>query len=76
MQEIGDKAGLCGSLFNMGFMHHQNNEVQKAVGAWVASYQIAKAINYAQVLQALGNLAPQLGLPEGLEGWDELVQKV
>jgi hypothetical protein len=56
----------------MGFIHHQNNEKEEAFRAWLSAYQIAKAINYAQVLQALANLAPQLGLEEGLAGWERL----
>ena len=35
-------------------------------------YRIAKSINLAQVLQALESLAVQLGLPGGLDGWDQL----
>jgi hypothetical protein len=36
---------------------------------------IASQIGYAQVLQALAQLAPRLGLPEGLEGWEKLAQQ-
>ncbi len=43
---------------------------------WASSYVIAKQIGYAQVLQALSQLAPQLGLPEGLAGWENLAQRV
>jgi tetratricopeptide (TPR) repeat protein len=74
-QQIGDKAGLCATLFNMGHIHMQNKQVQEAVSAWVAVYAIAKQINEFQALQALSKLAPQLGLPEGLEGWEMLAQR-
>ena len=74
-QQIGDRAGLCATLFNMGHIHLQNKQVQEAVSAWVTVYVIAKPMNLAQVLQALANLAPQLGLPEGLEGWERLAQQ-
>jgi len=75
-QQIGDKAKLCVTLFNMGHIHLQNKQVQEAVSAWVTAYLIAKQINEYQVLQALSSLAPQLGLPEGLEGWEELARRV
>ncbi len=75
-QQIGDKAGLCATLFNIGHIHAQKGEIQEAVSAWVTVYLIAKQIGYAQVLQALANLAPQLGLPEGLEGWEMLAQRI
>ena len=75
-QEIGDKAGLCATLFNMGHIYAQNNEMQEATGTWVITYLIAKQINSAQALQALANLAPQLGLPAGLGGWEQLAEQM
>jgi hypothetical protein len=74
-QQIGDKAGLCVTLFNMGHIHAQNNQMQDAAGAWVTAYLIAKPMRLAQVLQALAQLAPQLGLPEGLAGWERLARQ-
>ena len=74
-QEIGDVAGLCVTLFNMGHIHAQNNEINEAVSAWVTVYQLAKPRQLAQALQALSNLAPQLGLPPGLDGWEMLSQR-
>jgi hypothetical protein len=55
--------------------HYQNKQIQEAVQAWVTVYTIAKPMNLAQVLQALAQLAPQLSMPPGLEGWEELAQK-
>ena len=75
MQQIGDKAGLCVTLFNMGHIHAQNKQMQEAVNAWVNVYIIAKPMGLANVLQALSQLAPQLGLPEGLAGWEQLAQR-
>jgi len=75
-QQIGDKAGLCATLFNIGHIHWQNEQVQEAVSAWVAVYMVAKPMNLAQALQALANLAPQLGLPEGLQGWEALARRM
>ena len=74
-QQIGDKAGLCATLFNMGHIHAQNKQIQEAVSAWVTVYLIAKQINEYRVLQALSQLAPQLGLPAGLQGWEMLAQR-
>ena len=76
MQQIGDKAGLCVTLFNMGHIHAQNKQMQEAVNAWVNVYIIAKPMGLANVLQALSQLAPQLGLPEGLAGWEQLAQRI
>jgi hypothetical protein len=60
----------------MGHIHTQNNQIQEALQAWVTVYVIAKQMNLAQALQALGNLAPNLGLPEGLDGWEMLAQRM
>jgi tetratricopeptide (TPR) repeat protein len=76
MQQIGDKEGLCATLFNTGHIHMQNNQMQEAVSAWVTVYLIAKQMNLAQALQALSKLAPSLGLPEGLDGWEQLAQRI
>ncbi|RXK87528.1 tetratricopeptide repeat protein, partial [Chlorobaculum sp. 24CR] len=76
LQEIGDKSGLCYTLFNMGHIHLQNEDVQNAVLSWVTVYRIAKAIDLAQVLQALESLAGQLGLEGGLDGWEQLSQQM
>jgi len=75
MQQIGDKAGLCATLFNIGHIHLQNDENQEAVDAWVTVYLLAKQMNLARVLSALANLAPELGMPEGLAGWEMLAQR-
>ncbi len=34
-QQIGDMAGLCATLFNMGHIHWQNEQQDEAVSAWV-----------------------------------------
>lgn len=74
-QEIGDSASLCTTLFNMGFIHAQNDEIPEAMSTWLTAYQLAKEMNLAQLLEALGNLAPQLGLGGGLAGWERLAQQ-
>ncbi|MCQ3945465.1 MAG: hypothetical protein DPW21_02080, partial [Anaerolineae bacterium] len=73
-RQIGDKAGMCATLFNMGHIYAQNEQIQEALSAWLTVYKIAKKINEYQALQALSQLAPQLGLPEGLEGWEMLAR--
>lgn len=74
-QKIGDRAGMCVTLFNMGHMYARDKKIQEAVGMWVNAYLIAKQIGYAELLKALASLAPQLGLPEGLEGWEMLSRR-
>jgi tetratricopeptide (TPR) repeat protein len=75
-KQIGDRAGLCATLFNIGHIHTQNNQTQEAISAWVNSYVIAKQIGLVQGLQVLARLAPQLGMPEGLEGWEQLARRI
>lgn len=60
----------------MGHIHAQNKQIQEAVQAWVTAYIIAKPMNLAQALQALSQLAPQLGLPPGLAGWEALARQM
>jgi len=74
-QQIGDKAGMCVTLFNMGHMFAREEKIQDAVQAWVTVYKLAKEINEYSALKALSELAPQLGLPEGLEGWEMLANR-
>jgi len=73
-EAIGDRAGLCATLFNLGHRYAQNEQMEEALAAWLRAYRIATEINLARVLQALADLAPQLGLPAGLAGWEELAQ--
>ncbi len=75
-QEIGDKSGLCATLFNIGHIHLQNEEVPQAIQAWVTVYQLAKPMQLSQALEALENLAGQLGLPDGLNSWETLAQQM
>ena len=75
-QQIGDKAGLCATLFNIGHIYQQHNQIEKALLSWIESYQIAKQIGNAQALAALEKLAEQRGLPNGLDGWEALAEKL
>jgi tetratricopeptide (TPR) repeat protein len=74
-QQIGDKAGICATLYNIGFFHLQNNEIDEAFSAWITVYILASSINNAHALKALAGLAPEIGLPHGLEGWKKLAQQ-
>ncbi len=75
-QESGDNTGLCNTLFNMGHIHAQNEDLSNAVSSWVAAYRIASKINIAEGLQNLASLAMQIGLPGGLDGWQQLSQQM
>jgi len=75
-QAIGDKSGLCATLFNMGHIHYQNEDVPHAISAWVTVYQLAKPMQLTQALNALEQLAGQLGLPDGLGSWEKLAQQM
>ncbi|MDS4025730.1 MAG: tetratricopeptide repeat protein [Candidatus Contendobacter sp.] len=72
---MGDRAGLCPTLFNIGHIYWQKNEHQQALAYFVAAYQIAKGIGYAEALMNLENLAKQLG-GSGLEDWERLSQQM
>lgn len=72
--EIGDRVGLCVTLFNMGNITFRDNNIEQAMDYWLTTYGIAKEINLAQVLQFLDKLAPHIGLKEGLASWDKLYQ--
>lgn len=58
-----------------GVIHAENNQPKEALRAWVTAYVMAKQMNLAQALDALAKLAPLLGMPEGLEGWEKLAEK-
>jgi hypothetical protein len=60
----------------MGHIFLQNEQQQEAVTAWVTVYRLAQPMGLAQVLQALEGLAGQLGLPGGLQGWEELSRRM
>lgn len=75
-QEIGDIAGLCATLFNMGHIHFQNKELAGAMQTWSTVYGIAQKINLTQALDALESLAEQLSLDGGLEGWEKLERQL
>jgi len=75
-QEIGDVAGLCTTLFNMGALHWEKGEQAEAIRAWVRVYRQARPMGLKQVLDALEGLAGQLGLPGGLDAWEELARRM
>jgi hypothetical protein len=60
----------------MGHIHLQNEDVPQAISAWVTVYQLAKPMQLTQVINALEQLAGQLGLPDGLDSWEKLAQQM
>ena len=74
-REIGDRSGMCPTLFNMGHIHYQNNDQENAMIHWVNSYRIAKEIGFAQALSALKSMAQQLG-GNDLSFWDAIAEKM
>ena len=68
-------AGLCSTLFNIGHIQYQNKAKDKAMETWLNVYQLAKSIQLVEILEALSNLAPDLGMPKGLEGWEDLLKQ-
>ncbi len=75
-QEIGDSAGLCLTLFNISQIYFQNDDSENAFTSWVMAYKIANNTGCKYILQLLEELAPQLGLPDGLDGWEQLSQQM
>jgi len=66
---------MFATLFNMGHIHAQNDEIHDAIGLWLQIYGIAKPIHLAQLLDALESLAGQLGQEGGLQFWQGLAQQ-
>ncbi|MCX5829777.1 MAG: tetratricopeptide repeat protein [Deltaproteobacteria bacterium] len=76
VRQIGDKQGMCAILINIGNIHAQKEQKEEAFSAWVTVYRTAKQMGLAQALRALEKLAPELGMPAGLAGWEELAQRL
>jgi tetratricopeptide (TPR) repeat protein len=70
-REIGVRAEMSRTLFNIASAHWERGEKDQALAGWLAAYRLAKAIGYAPALQALDDLARQLG-GEGLAYWEAL----
>lgn len=74
-KEIDNKAGLCNTLFNIGHIYYKNNQKDKAINTWLDAYQIASSIELKRGLDALEGLGTQLGLKDGLIGWQALLDE-
>ncbi|MDS4029710.1 MAG: hypothetical protein RKO66_06525, partial [Candidatus Contendobacter sp.] len=72
---IGDRAGLCPTLFNIGHLHWRKDEHQQALACWATTYRIAKEIGLSEALMNLEQLAKRLG-GSGLEDWERLSQQM
>lgn len=70
-QEIGDVAGLCTTLFNMGHIYLLKEDVTQAIGTWHGLYQFAKEKKQDKFLNAL----EALGLPGGLSFFEGLASQ-
>ncbi len=55
-KEIGDKAGMCATLFNMGHIAWGAKKQEKALSYWVEVHSIANTLREAQALDALDGL--------------------
>lgn len=73
-EEIGDVAGMCVTLFNMGHISRVQEDRREAMDYWLSAYRHAKKIGHAQSLDALDELAKELG-GEGLESWEQLLSE-
>lgn len=73
-EQVGDKIGICRTLLNLGNIHAQSQQIEEAYIEWVDSFILAKEIGLDQVLQVLESIAPQIGLPKGLGGWEILAR--
>ena len=74
--KINDNDGLCSALFNMGLLYMQKGQVLDANLIWVNLYVFAREMNLGQALHRLAKIAPKVGLPEGLDGWERLAQNM
>jgi hypothetical protein len=63
---------MCATLFNIGHIHLAKEEIQEALSAWFEVYEVAKEIEYAEVLEALDGLAKHFGF----ENFEALKQKI
>jgi len=75
-QEIGDKSGVCSTLFDIGHIYMKKDNIREAVLAWVRSYWFAKELNLSEVIEALKSIAGQIGLPGGINGWEQILQQI
>ena len=73
-REIGDLAGLCPTLFNIGHIQAAKQDLPGALASWLEAYRIARRIGEAQALQALDGLAKELG-QDGLGFWEQLANR-
>nr|VFK15115.1 MAG: hypothetical protein BECKLPF1236B_GA0070989_107210 [Candidatus Kentron sp. LPFa] len=83
-REIGDRAGMCRTLFNMGYICRTQGETQEdAINTMIhflAAYWIAKETGETRVLCALEELAHDLEVvsegAEGLAVWERLAMEL
>ncbi|MCP4695905.1 MAG: tetratricopeptide repeat protein, partial [Gammaproteobacteria bacterium] len=69
-QDIGDGAGMCIGLINMGAILFKQGKQEDGLASMTQGYVIAKQIGSAQALKGLESLGKQLG-GNGLAFWEE-----
>ncbi|WP_295457488.1 tetratricopeptide repeat protein [uncultured Thiodictyon sp.] len=74
-QEIGYAAGQCMTRTNIGLVQWEKGEPQEALKTWTLAYRQARSHGLAEALQALERLAPQIGLSDGLAGWESVARR-
>ena len=74
-REIGDRPGMCNTLFNIGHIQRTKQDTEAAMSSWLTAFQIAKEIGLAQGLEALEALAKEMGHEDGLGFWESLSAK-
>ena len=72
-REIGDRAGLCVTLFNIAHIHRAKKEGEQATSNFVKAYVVAKEIGYSQILEALESMTQDQG---GLAFWGNMANQL
>ncbi|VFM96888.1 MAG: hypothetical protein BECKG1743D_GA0114223_100874 [Candidatus Kentron sp. G] len=83
-REVGDRAGMCRTLFNMGYVCRTQGDTQddalNTTVHFLVAYWIARETGETRVLRALEELAHDLEVvPEGADGlaaWEALAAEV
>nr|VFJ60323.1 MAG: hypothetical protein BECKFW1821B_GA0114236_105517 [Candidatus Kentron sp. FW]VFJ62588.1 MAG: hypothetical protein BECKFW1821A_GA0114235_11315 [Candidatus Kentron sp. FW] len=83
-RQVRDRAGMCRTLFNIGYVYRAQGETQEdtinTTIHFLVAYWIARQIGETRVLRALEKLAHELEVvPEGADGlavWERLAAEV
>ena len=75
-QAIGDIAGLCETMFQIGKNYFLQNDFSNAELFWIKVYKLARKFKITQSLHDLKSLAADIGLQGGLDGWEQLSKQM